>query len=61
MNNMRTISMISLVLGVVLVIVSVLADMIGVGSAPGFGYKQIVGSIVGIVLVGAGYVLNSRK
>ncbi len=41
------------VAGAVLLVVSVLADPIGVGGTDEFGWKQIAGAIVGgIVLVG---------
>jgi hypothetical protein len=59
--NRKWLGIILLVVGVVLLILSVVADMIGIGGAPGFGYKQIAGVIVGILLAGAGWYLNSRK
>ena len=37
-------------LGVLVVLVSALADVIGIGQ-PGFGYKQGAGLLVGIALI----------
>jgi hypothetical protein len=61
MLNKKTIGIILLVVGVVLVVVSLTADMIGIGATAGFGYKQIAGSIVGVLLTVAGFVMMSRK
>lgn len=41
-------------LGVLLVLVSLLADVIGLGREPGFGYRQIAGVVAGLALVAAG-------
>lgn len=50
-----------LVVGVVIVIVSLGADYIGVGGFPGFGFKQVIGTIVGAVLIGVGLVLLPKR
>ena len=42
------------VVGVVLALFSVLADMVGVGTHPDFGWKQIVGTLLGVVIAGIG-------
>ena len=50
MGNKKTIGIALLAVGVVLLIVSLTADMIGIGSSvAGFGYKQIVGTIAGVI------------
>lgn len=36
--------------GIVLLLVSVFADPLGIGGYPGFGTKQIIGTILGIVI-----------
>ena len=41
-------------LGVVLVVLSALADPLGVGEGGGIGFKQVTGMVVGGVLVVAG-------
>ena len=38
-------------LGVLVALVSVLADVFGIGGQPGFGYKQGAGFLVGVALI----------
>ncbi len=45
--------------GVILVLASLLVDAVGVGTE-GFGVGQIVGIIVGVILVGAGFWMLRR-
>jgi len=40
-----------LVVGVVLALASILADRIGLGAMPGFGWKQTLGLLVGLALI----------
>jgi hypothetical protein len=61
MKNQKTIGTILLIVGVILLIASLTADMIGIGGVPGFGYKQIVGTVVGVIAAVIGYVLYSKK
>jgi len=49
-----------LVLGVVLLILSLSADFIGIGSAPGVGYKQIIGIVLGVIAVIRGFLILKR-
>jgi hypothetical protein len=46
--------------GIVLVLVSALADPIGIGGSDEFGWKQWVGVGVGAALVVAAVALNAR-
>ena len=41
-------------LGVLVALISVLADVVGIGGEPGFGYKQGAGLLVGFALIVAG-------
>ena len=50
----KTVGTVLLVLGVALAVVSVLADTLGLGGAPGFGYKQIAGLAAGVVIAAVG-------
>jgi hypothetical protein len=61
MSNKKTIGIVLLVVGAVLLIGSLTADVIGVGSSPAFGYKQIIGVVVGVVVAVVGFVLYTRK
>ena len=45
--------------GVLLIVLSVLADAIGLGHEPGFGWKQGIGLAVGLALV-VGSILWGR-
>lgn len=53
MSN-RMAAVIVLTVGVLLFLVSAMADRIGVGAAPGLGWKQVVGMTAGVVLAAAG-------
>jgi hypothetical protein len=44
-----------LLVGVIVVLLSALADVLGIGRAPGFGWKQSFGVVVGLVLIGVGW------
>jgi hypothetical protein len=51
-----------LVAGVILLLASLTADMIGIGeAASAFGYKQIIGTVVGAVAAVAGFSLRSKE
>ncbi len=59
--SQKTIGYIVVAVGVILVIMAVLADSLGFGVGRGFGWKQIVGSVVGVLLAVVGVWLASRK
>jgi hypothetical protein len=46
----RTIAILLIILGAVLAIVSLAADMLGIGNVPGFGWKQMLGTGVGVLV-----------
>ena len=58
MSQGRILAIAFIIVGIILVLVSALADQIGFG-APGstFGWKQLVGVVVGIGLIAGGVVL----
>ena len=61
MGNKKTIGTVLLVAGVILLIVALAADALGIGGAVGFGYKQIIGAVAGVIVAVVGFVLYSRK
>ena len=61
MSNQRIKDIILLVAGVVLLIVSLTADMIGIGGHAGFGMFQIGGIVAGVIIAVVGLVWVLRK
>lgn len=61
MANRKTMGAVLLAIGIVLTVVSLLADTIGIGGSSIFGFKQILGTVVGAVLAVAGLVVMARK
>ena len=49
-----------LVLGVALLIVSLLADVVGIGANPGFGYRQVIGVVLGVIAIIRGIIVLKR-
>ena len=60
MASKRTIGTGLLVVGVILLIVSLGADLIGLGGGARFGGQQIVGAIAGVILIVAGVIYSRR-
>lgn len=58
--NKKTLGIIAAVLGIVVLLVSLLANQLGLGS-PGFGFKQIIGTVLGAVVTVLGIVLATRQ
>ena len=57
----RTWGLAGVVLGIVVLAVSLLADRIGIGAMPGIlGWKQMVGAAVGVVLLASGVLMARR-
>jgi hypothetical protein len=62
MGYKKTIGIVLIVTGVVVLIVSLVADAVGIGGAPVFGYKkQIIGAVAGVIVAAIGYYYYSRK
>jgi hypothetical protein len=47
--------------GVLLVLISVFADLLGLGRHPGFGWMQGLGVVIGALVILAGLYLRRRK
>ncbi|MCJ7667260.1 MAG: hypothetical protein MUP04_03070 [Anaerolineae bacterium] len=60
MSTTRLIGLLLLVGGIVLLLLSLSADMIGLGRDPGFGYQQMGGTLVGAVAAIIGGLLYRR-
>ena len=58
--NKKTIGYILIALGVILAVISLAADVIGIGS-PGFGMQQILGTTVGVIVAIVGVWLALSK
>ncbi len=57
MQSNKTASIILLVVGVGLFVVSLLADVIGIGDDPGFGRQQTAGTAAGVIIAAIGLYL----
>ncbi len=57
MQDNKTANIILLVVGVGLFVVSLLADVIGIGGDPGFGRQQTMGIAAGVILAALGLYL----
>ena len=44
-----------IILGVVIIFLSAFADVLDVGQQPGFGWKQALGIVIGVLLVLGGF------
>ena len=61
MSN-RNLVIAMLVIGILIILISLLADVIGIGAAAGgIGWKQILGAGVGVLVCLAGIVISRRK
>jgi hypothetical protein len=57
----RTVAVVLILVGVAILVVSIAADVLGIGNAPGFGWKQILGTVVGGATALAGIWLMVNK
>jgi hypothetical protein len=58
---MPTVDWVLLVLGTALGILSLTADLVGVGGYQGFGWRQALGTVVAVVVVGVAAVRIVRR
>lgn len=56
----KTLSFVVIGLGIIIFLVSLLADLIGIGGSPDLGYKQIIGIVVGVIIGIIGFVLHRK-
>jgi len=56
----KGLSLILVVIGIIILLVSLLADVLGIGGYPGIGYKQILGAILGAVISIIGFILYRK-
>jgi hypothetical protein len=56
----KGLSLILIVVGVIILLVSLFADQIGIGGYPGFGFKQMIGTIIGLVIIIIGLILQRK-
>jgi len=50
-----------LIAGIIILLISLIADTLGVGREPGFGYLQISGTIIGAVVIVLGLIRLRKK
>jgi len=60
MVSNKTANVFVFIIGIGLLVVSLLADVIGIGDDPGFGKQQTMGTIAGVVIMVVGFVLTLR-
>jgi hypothetical protein len=51
----RMIGIVLIVVGVVVLVGSLAADSLGIGGAPGIGWKQLIGAGVGVIIAIVGF------
>ncbi len=61
MNGKKKVAIISLVVGTVILVLSLVADLIGIGFAPGFGGIQTAGTVVGACVVAVTLLMTFKK
>ena len=61
MQQKKSVGILLAVIGIALLVIAVLADPLGIGAQPGFGYKQIAGTVVGAIVLACGLILLGAK
>ena len=61
MKGLKIAGIVLLVLGLLVLLVSVVADPIDLGASPRFGYRQIIGTVAGGIAAVVGLILVLRK
>lgn len=60
MGGKKTVGIVLLVVGIVVLLLSLLADVVGLGT-PRFGSNQIAGVIAGAIVAVVGLILTLKK
>jgi len=61
MGGKKTVGLVVLVVGMVILVLSLVADLIGIGGGGAFGYRQMAGTIVGAIVTVVGLVLTLKR
>lgn len=61
MGGKKKIGIVLFGVGAAILILSLVTDPIGIGGSPGFGWKQLLGALVGAVLTVVGLALGYKK
>lgn len=62
MDNNKLVGTVLIAGGVLLLVVSGSADLLGIGDPQGqFGWKQVTGCVIGVVDIAVGVLLNKRQ
>ena len=61
MLDKRTAGIILLIVGGGLLVISLSADVIGIGDDPGFGRQQTMGTVAGVVVMAVGLALTFKE
>jgi hypothetical protein len=61
MGRIKTVGTALLVVGIIILLVSLLADPIGIGDGTSFGGQQILGTVIGAIVTIVGGVLMRRQ
>jgi hypothetical protein len=59
-EKIRNLSFILMGIGMIILLVSLLADFIGIGAYPAFGKNQVIGAAIGLLVFIAGIIINRR-
>jgi hypothetical protein len=49
------------VVGIIILLLSLFGDLIGIGGYPGLGYKQMIGMIIGVLIIIIGFILHRKS
>ena len=59
--NKQMIGWVLVIAGLVIGLIGALADALGIGGQPGFGYKQILAVVAGIIIAVVGLALARQQ